>query len=542
MKTMMRVLLLGGFLIAGYYAYQSYHEEKHTQLLLEKLKAELEVDRAARGDCTVDASPQSASLSWSKVQERARNAVIQVLVYQAHFNWVEPYKTPRQSASAGSGFFISQDGLLVTNAHVVDQAKVSYIQIPHFGKRRFDVEIMGICPDRDLALLRVIPGDLSIIKEELGELPVLSIGDSDEVHRADEIMALGFPLGQDALKSTVGVVSGFQRLGDRASIQIDAAINPGSSGGPSVNKKGEIVGVNSRGINDRGVQNTGYIIPGNELKLFLRQLETSPSADNGARFLRKPYLGIIFNEMSDVTARYLGNPVGGGCYIQQVYPGSPLERAGIKDGDVLYEVDGYKLDYFGDMQARWSEDRTSFIDYLARLMPDDPIHMVIYRKGKRKEVVVQLEFTQGPPIRTYYPGYETIDYEMVGGMVIMELSLNHLPVFAEKNVRLAHFLTFENQMEPALLITHVLSDSVASRARIVHPGSLINEINGQKVSTLKELREQLVGSVRTGYLTLRLNGQTFTVLPFDKALKEEPELAKSCFYTVSPFIQSLAAA
>ena len=117
-----------------------------------------------------------------------------------------------------------------------------------------------------ICTIKVKPEGLEIIKNEIGGVKFLTLGDSDYVHRADEIMALGYPLGQQNLKSTTGVVSGREQH----LIQISAPINPGNSGGPSLNIRGEVIGINTAYIPD--AQSVGYIIPINELKIILEDL------------------------------------------------------------------------------------------------------------------------------------------------------------------------------------------------------------------------------------------------------------------------------
>src|SRR5207249_4901678 len=121
-------------------------------------------------------------------------------------------------------FFINDEGDLITNAHVVNQAPTVWIQIPSLGKQIIDVDVLSVSPERDLALLRVKPEGLKTIRAALGSIPYLSFGDSDTVKRSEEVLALGYPLGQQSLKSTSGVISG--REGHL--IQMSAAINPGN--------------------------------------------------------------------------------------------------------------------------------------------------------------------------------------------------------------------------------------------------------------------------------------------------------------------------
>lgn len=518
----------------AFFFFRSQHKQS---VLLDKIKQELDM-RRENGPSETAAAPALGSVDWSRVHTTVRNTVVQVMVHSAVFNWLEPYKTPQQRMGSGSGFFIDESGLLITNAHVIDQFRAVYIQIPHFGKRRFDVDVIGVCPDRDLALLKVIPEDLAIIVRGLGKVPVLKFGDSDLVHRADEIMTLGYPLGQDSLKSTVGVVSGRQHMAGHALIQIDAPINPGNSGGPSLNKEGKVVGVNSAGIFEGGTQNVGYIISSNEVKLFLRQLEDIP-ADHGIKFLRKPFFGIIYGIGSDTMSSYLKNPLPGGLYVVEVYPGSPLDKAGVKAGDMLYEVDGHAVDYFGDIQTSWSEDKISVLDYVSRLMPGEKIHVVVYRKGTRKELIAQFDFSTMPPVRTRYPGYEDVDYEVVGGMVVMDLALNHVQLLLQHNAHLVKYVELEDQFKPAVLITHVLPDSEASKTRVLGDSMVLKEVNGKKVTTLEEFRNSIAESLSTGFVTIKVENNVFTVLPFARMMRDEPKFAAMYFYNVTPFTQRL---
>lgn len=521
---------------SGTLFYLWHHEQKANRTLIDKIKVELSTDRSAAAQA-LD-TPLPASSGWSQVHSAIRNTVPQIVVHAAEFNWLEPYKTPKQRGSTGTGFFIDESGLIITNAHVVDQYRVAYIQIPHFGKRRFDVEVIGVSPERDLALLKVDQDDLRVIVAELGKLPVLQFGDSDTIHRADEIMALGYPLGQDSLKSTVGVVSGRQHMEGRSLIQIDAPINPGNSGGPALNKQGQVVGVNSSGIFGGGTQNVGYVIPSNEVKLFLKQLEDMPE-EGGVKFLRKPFLGVLYNTASETVAEFLGNPKPGGQYVVEVYRGSPLDKAGVKAGDMLYEIDGHQIDYFGEIRVRWSEDKVSVVDYVSRLTPGDKIHLVVYRNGIRKELVAEFDFSKMAAVRSRFPGYEQIDYEVAGGLVVMELALNHLPILVKLNAQLTRYVELESQMEPSLIITHVLPDSAAARSRVLHSAMVIKNINGKPTKTIADFRNNMEESLNTGFVTIETTGKVFTVLPFAKIVNEEPKLAANYFYQVSPFMKNI---
>lgn len=470
---------------------------------------------------------------WRPVQERVRDTVVQIFSQIAEFDWLQPYRTPMQGAARGSGFLINESGDIITNAHVVDQAVAVWIQIPSLGKQLIDASIVSICPERDLALLRIDQEQLAAIKKFLGRIPFLPLGDSDTVYRADEVLALGYPLGQESLKSTTGVVSGRESQ----MIQTSAPINPGNSGGPLLNTDGEVIGINSAGILE--AQNIGYAIPVNNLKVVLHDLYKEP-------LLRKPFIGVLSQNVTPCTSGYLGNPGDGGCYVLDVVKNSPLEKAGVQAGDMIYEINGNRLDIYGEMTVPWSEDKISILDFISRLSIGQEVKLVIYRAGERKEMMVTYDQSAVLPVRRIFPGYETIDYEVFAGMVIMQLSLNHVKIMAEQVAGLAKYQEPKNQEDPALIITHIFPSSQLNRARTVTPGVIVKEINGERVQTLEQVRAAWKKSIATGYLTLKIidtvtraSDNVLVVLPFEKVLQEELLLARHYRYPLSAIAKEL---
>lgn len=457
--------------------------------------------------------------AWRPVQEKVKDTVVQVFVQVAEVDLRQPYKTPNQYAAFGSGFFITAAGDIVTNAHVVEHAKSVWIQIPSLGKRQIDVNVLSIAPERDLALLRVSEEGRKIISQELGCIPHLSLGDSDLVRRAEEVMAVGYPLAQGSLKSTTGVISGRESH----MIQMSAAINPGSSGGPLLNLNGEVVGINTAGVVE--AQNVAYIIPINDLKTILPDLYKE-------KILHKPFLGVIYNNTTEAMPKYLGNPEPGGCYVVEVVNGSVLHKAGVQGGDMIYAFNGYPVDMYGEMNVPWSEDKVSISDYIARLANGDEVNLVVYRNGTRKEVSVALQTSDQPAIRKVFPAFEDIDYEVFGGMVVMQLTLNHIAMLAKSAPGLMQYVQLKNQQSQVLVITHVLPTSHLARTRIVAEGATINDVNGEPVQTLADFRAATGKSLETGYLTLtvsdnvaRVSDNIFVVMPIERVLGEERRLA-----------------
>lgn len=500
---------------------------KYVEFLVAQKGKELEQKQTKAKLLPEESNPKT----WLGVQKQVKDTVVQVFTLIDDFNWVEPYKTPTQTASVGTGFFIDTLGYIVTNYHVISQASSVKIQIPSFGRHQFDVDVIGAYPDKDVALLKLTKVSYNDITKKLGKISYLSLGNSDSVLRTQEVLALGYPLGQERLKSTLGIVSGRERSGF---IQITAPLNPGNSGGPSLDSDGKVVGINFAIIS--GAQNVGYIIPINEVKSALIDMKK-------VQLLRRPVLGCIFTVATPEITRYLGNPEPGGWYIAEVFENTILHKIGVKEDDMLYEVDGYRLDLYGEISVPWSEDKISVLDYLNRFTVGDKIHFVVYRKGERKYFEFELDNEYLPPIRKIYPEYEPeeIDYEVLGGLVVMPLTLNHIAIFGEHNISMTKYVRPENQYEEALIVTHILPNSQAQQSRIIHPGAIIEEVNGQEVKTLEDFRKIVSECKEDDYLTIRTKDKMFAALSVQKIIADEDRLASRYFYKKSDLIDKIVA-
>jgi len=287
-------------------------------------------------------------------------------------------------------------------------------------------------------------------------------------------------------------------------------------------------------------QNAGYIIPVNDLKIILTSLSKE-------KIVRKPFLGVLFNNATDALTEYLGNPQPGGPYIVEVVKNSTLYKAGVLRGDMIYEINGHRVDQYGEMNVPWTEDKISITDFVSRLSIGDKVTIVLYRNGKRKEVTTTFKQMDLMPIRKVYPNFEEIDYETCAGMVIMELTINHVAALANKAPALTNFADIKNQSEPVLIVTHVFPTSYVARTRTLSEGTTINEVNGQIVHSLEDFRKAVKKSVDTGFLTLRvsdnimhISDHVFIVLPFDRVIGEEQQLAFDYRYPFTALNKELA--
>ncbi len=533
-RIMMSVLLsviIGG---SGLFVYQLHGRQKQLENVLPALYAQCAdrcADRSGMPQAEVLEKVVHRGSAWGGLQSQIKDAIVQVFAQVAEFNWLQPYQTPVQKMGAGTGFFIDEFGHLITNAHVVVQAVAVVIQIPSLGREQFEVDVVSICFDRDIALLKLKDADLERIQQLLGKINFLKIGDSDKIYRADEIMYQGFPLGQQGLKSTVGVVSGRENVGGRQYIQIDAASNPGCSGGPGLNLKGEVVGVLNSGI--PSAQNVGYLIPSKELKVVLNDLYHTHNP-----VVRRPFLGIAYSSGSTQLAKFLGNPVDWGVYVVAAYKDGVLYNAGIKAGDMICEINGHKIDFYGDIHVPWAEDKISLTEYTSYISIDQNINLVVYRSGQRLTFDFKFEQAKLQKVRFMYPDFEKIDYEVIGGFVVMELTLNHVLLMSSVD-ELVPYKKPKNQVGSKLLITHIFPASLAQRARVFEPGNIIKSVNEERVSTLADLRKALYKSIDSGNLTVRTKQGVFAVFPIQRILQQENQLSMIYHYPVSETVLNL---
>ena len=537
-KTVFLLISIGfiGFIGAigygGYYLYKDHRALKNKVLFM--ASRETSVSSPVSVVPTILKADSTSATTWIDVQRQVKNTVVKIVTDVAAFNWLEPYKTPAVGKSGGSGFFINGNGDIVTNYHVVTEAQFVQIEIPVLGAERLPVEIVGVAPERDLALLRLTPYAKGRIKKELGAIPYLQLGDSDKVLRGQNVLALGYPLGVQSLKSTQGIVSGRERVRmiKQSCIQTTAPLNPGNSGGPAINASGQVIGINFAGVSQ--AQNVGYIIPINDVKAAINDL-------HNYKLLRRPVLGCLLSPANDDMIKFLKNPQPGGFYVPRVFENMLLEKVGVQAGDMIYEINGFQVDRFGRARVPWNEDdKVSMLEILDRLEVGDKIDMVIYRNGERRVVDFVLEPRFIQPIRHIYPDFEEVDYETIAGLVVMELAQNHIPLLAENSHALLAYGQPDKQYESALAVTYVQPTSLSNKLRLVYPGMIITEINGEKVKTLKEFRSAVRKSRSTRYLTIKTQEQWFVVFSVDNIVADEDRLAMRYQFKKSNLISEIS--
>lgn len=349
----------------------------------------------------------------------------------------------------GSGFVISHDGFILTNHHVVSDA--SKVVVTFADGRELPAKVVGSDSQTDVA----------VIKVDAKNLPVLPLGDSSKAQVGEWVLASGAPFGLTHTL-TAGIISAVGRNSVGINnyenfIQTDAAINPGNSGGPLVNLRGEVIGINSAIVSrSGGSMGVGFAIPINMAKQIYEQILNHGSVVRG-------YLGVMIQSLNQDLAEQFGLKDTHGVLVGDVQKGTPGEKAGLKQGDVIVELDGKPIDDIG-----------SFRNSVAMKAPSSKINLTVIRDGQRVVVAATLDKL---PENGTTAAAETSQSLSPWGFSIQVLT----PELAKK---------FGYSEDSGVVISEVTPNSAASDAGLA-PGTLIQQVNRQKVHNSEEFAAAL---------------------------------------------------
>ena len=282
-----------------------------------------------------------------------------------------------KGAAAGSGFIVSDDGYILTNYHVAEDAED--ITVTAYDGTTYDGELIGYDESNDIAVLKVDASDLD---------PV-TIGDSSALRVGDQVLAIGNPLGELTFSLTGGMISALDREITVSSgvtmdlIQTDCAINSGNSGGALFNMYGEVVGITNAkyssrsGSGEASIDNIGFAIPISRVFRIVESIMTDGE-------IAKPYIGITITAVSDDALAY-GLPQG--ASVRSVTEDSPAEKAGLQENDIITAVNGTELKSFRDLT-----------DIVLASAPGDTLTLTVYRQGQTMEIQVEVDENVQPAL------------------------------------------------------------------------------------------------------------------------------------------------
>jgi len=323
------------------------------------------------GDGQVD---QAELFSLADLVEEVNPAVVTVINQQTFGGFYDQQGEP-QTAGTGTGFFITEDGYLVTNNHVVEGS--DDVSVIFADGTEVDAELVGTDPMTDLAVIKVD-----------GEIPgYVELGNSAELRPGERIIAIGSPLGSYTNTVTEGIVSGIGRQVQGTSaavdnlIQHDAAINPGNSGGPLFTLDGKVVGVNTLVVRQSGngisAEGLGFAIPSDTVAQVSEAIITEGQVE-------RPYLGITFLPLSPTAAATLGIDIDYGALVEEIQPG-PAADAGVQVGDVITHINGEEV----------NEDNT-LTDLLFKYAPGDTVELTVYRPSTDETLTLDVTLGTRP--------------------------------------------------------------------------------------------------------------------------------------------------
>ncbi|QGZ39170.1 serine protease Do [Pseudoduganella flava] len=360
------------------------------------------------------------------------------------------------SHGIGSGFIVSADGLILTNAHVVRDAREVTVKLT--DRREFRAKVLGSDPKTDVA----------VIKIDAKNLPVVPLGRSTDVKVGEWVLAIGSPFG---LENTVtaGVVSAKGRSLDDGSvpfIQTDVAVNPGNSGGPLFNTKGEVVGINSQIYSQTGgYQGLSFAIPIDVAQRIKEQIVATGKVVHAK-------LGVTVQEVDQSFADSFNLASPEGALVANVEKGSAADQAGLKPGDVIRSVNGQKIVASGDLSA-----------YTALAKPGDKVTLDVWREGKALTL-------NGKLGNATERALASADADEPAAKLRLGLALRPLDPLEKRQVGLASGLVIERA-------------GGAAASAGVQPGDVLLSVNGRPVNSIEQVRDVVSKSTKSVALLIQ---------------------------------------
>ncbi len=390
-------------------------------------------------------------------------------------NGVFPSAPAQPMIGEGSGFFISADGYIVTNSHVVQNAKT--VTVTTDAGKILEAKVIGTDPKTDLALLKV---------NEAGDYPFVSFA-KEAPRVGDWVVAIGNPFGLGGTV-TAGIISAEGRdIGDGPYdrfLQIDAPINKGNSGGPTFNLKGEVVGVNTAIYSPSGGSvGVGFAIPAKTVDSVVDALEHGGVVKRG-------YLGVAIQPVSQDIAESIGLKTAAGAIVDQVTPGTPAAEAGLKSGDVITKVDGQPVKDAADLTIR-----------IGSFKPGDKVQLTYLRDGADKTVDVTLGALKNDKVAA-----AEMDQNDSGRLLGVELA-------PAKQVSGAG--------DKGVVIVNVDPNGAAADKGLAE-GDVILQVAGKPVSSPDQVKADIAAARQEGKKAVLMqvhtaSGDRFVAIPFPKA-------------------------
>jgi serine protease Do len=389
-------------------------------------------------------------------------------------DWHRFFNIPRERVerNLGSGVIVTEDGYILTNNHLVEQAEE--VEVVLLDEREFDAKIVGTDPRTDVAVLKI----------DASGLPTVPIGRSSDLRLGQTVLAVGYPfgIGQTVTKGIISALgrSNLNLVDFENFIQTDAAINPGNSGGAMINTGGELIGVNTAILSSTGRNmGIGFAIP---IDLANSVME---SIINHGRVIRG-YLGVWLQDIDPQMAEEFGLAEARGVIISEVKDGGPADKGGVKAGDVV-------LTY----RDRDVDDMTQFRNMVSTTEPGSTVDIEVFREGKKKRL--SLEVGEYPDEEG---GGSEKSLEEVASPLLLGVGLETLSDYYRRQLNIPSRVA-------GVIVTEIDQNSPAAESGIAE-GDVIMEVNRERVRDLEDFKEIVSRSEKDRYLLfIYRRGRTF---------------------------------
>lgn len=402
--------------------------------------------------------------------------VLRLTSSYVHFDWMQPYNKHLSKDSTGTGFVLNilqdlnddtESFLVMTAYHVVEMSKQLLVRVEASSTRMHVSTVVAACPELDVALIKV-PAPLPV------EIVPLQVGNSEGIFPLMNVQAQGYALGKPHLQYTTGVVSG--RTSSK--IQIDAAVNPGNSGGPLLcAESNTVIGIIVSGYNN--AQNMNFACPMQEA---LRSL--SRAFRNNKTFERVPSLNARFTTTPPSLTMHNSTP--GGSMCTYVHPESCLYKCGLRRGDYLTKLNGYSVQFDGTIRTPFWKGPLPYTSLVARGLIGESVQAEVIKRvdGSVQNFSAKLEENKNV-FKEYWPDYDTVRYCAKGGVVVQPLVAN---IAESSNSKLFHYKYTSMMDSPSIkahsiaVVTHIMPTSPFNKFQTIKVGDMIIALNDHEVN------------------------------------------------------------
>tara|TARA_Y100000741_G_scaffold281829_1_gene221616 strand:- start:223 stop:1923 length:1701 start_codon:yes stop_codon:yes gene_type:complete len=527
----------------------------------------------------LDENEENVDKSWVEISNNVRKSIVQIFVSSHTIDPMKPYIYPPDKLVRGSGFVIHNDNnkiLIMTNSHVVKTGKIINIRTELTKGVNLKVNIINMCIEKDIAILEIVEEDLKYFK---GKYPnKLYFDDARILDDTIEVLTAGYPLGEENIKFTTGVLSGNQQNYDIefdrniSYLQIDAPINPGNSGGPLFNKTGKVIGINSAAIDGISVQNVCFAIPSNIIVSVIYDL--LHNIDNN-KILKIPNVNFKWNNCNDTLFESLDIKTKdiSGIHIYNISKVSFLK---FKKGDILFKIkmkdiweekdilninnlleindinkvykknkkieiiidnkgliNIYILDKKNNIvkEHQWTLNRKVSIEEFFDSIPNNiRLDLFIIRNNKIENYSCISSGEEDIGIKSITPMHERIDWEICLGCCFTPLNMSLIEVNVMENINLAKYLLKENRLKDYVCITNTFRNTDIADTNVLDDDKIgiISKINDKEIRTMDDLRKILY-KYRNSYYNIEFESGKKIILSdvnkkariIDKELLEE---------------------